>query len=86
MQPSGLAFEGVQRPRCVFTDNDEDVRTLEQHRPDARSISIQRVGVQTSTLLGSLCKPSGRCLIFQNTPEFRSNAETILVKTVRTFS
>jgi hypothetical protein len=55
----------------------------EQHRPVARSISIQHgVGFQKSTLLGSLCKPfelrgntSGRSPAFQNIPVFRSNAE-----------
>jgi hypothetical protein len=67
-------------PQCP-TDNDEDVRTSEQHRPDASSIRIQHgVGFQKSTLLRSLCKPSegrgntsGRCLAFQNIPVFRSN-------------
>jgi hypothetical protein len=39
-------------PQCL-TDNDEDVRTSEQHRPDARSIMVQhRVGFQKSTLFG----------------------------------
>jgi hypothetical protein len=41
--------------------------------------------------LGSLCKPSGRrgnmsgrCPVVQNIPEFCSNVEMILAKTVRT--
>jgi hypothetical protein len=39
-------------PQCP-ADNDEDVWTLEQHRPNARSISIQQgVGFQKSTLFG----------------------------------
>jgi hypothetical protein len=39
-------------PQCP-TDNDEDVRTSEQHHPDARSISIQQgVGFQKSTQFG----------------------------------
>jgi hypothetical protein len=39
-------------PQCP-ADNDEDVRTSDQHRPDARSISIQQgVGFQKSTLFG----------------------------------
>jgi len=52
-------------------------------RPDARSISIQHgVEFQKLTLLGSLCKPSGRrgntsgrCPAFQNIPVFHSNVE-----------
>jgi len=39
-------------PQCL-TDNDEDVGTLEQHRPDARSIIVQHgVEFQKSTLFG----------------------------------
>jgi hypothetical protein len=39
-------------PQCL-ADNDEDVRMSEQHRPDARSISIQPgVGYLKSTLSG----------------------------------
>jgi hypothetical protein len=39
--------------QCLI-DNDEDVRTLEQHRPDARSIMVQHgVGFQKSTLFGN---------------------------------
>jgi hypothetical protein len=60
----------------------EDVWMTEQHRPDARLISIQQgVGFQKSTLLGSLCKSSvrrgnmsGHCLAFQNISVFSSNA------------
>jgi hypothetical protein len=40
VQPSGRAFEGVRTPRSVLQINIEDVRTSEQHRPDARSINI----------------------------------------------
>jgi hypothetical protein len=37
----------------VSTDNDENVRTSEQHRPNARSIIVQHgVGFQKSTLFG----------------------------------
>jgi len=69
-------------PQCP-ADYVEDVWTIEQHRPDARSISIQhRVGFQKSTLLGSLCKPSERCgntsrhcPAFQNILVFNSNRE-----------
>jgi hypothetical protein len=51
VQPSGQAFEGVLTPRSVLQINIEDVRTSEQHRPDARSISIQQgVCFQKSTL------------------------------------
>jgi hypothetical protein len=39
-------------PQCI-ADNDEDFRTSEQHRPDARSINIQQgVGFQKSTMFG----------------------------------
>jgi len=109
VQPSGLAFESVWTPRNVLQINIEDVRTLEQHRPDAQSISIQQgVCSQKSTLFGkflqsvqttrqhvrtmsNLCRPSGRLdntseryPVIQITPEFRSNAKRIFVKTVRT--
>jgi hypothetical protein len=51
VQPSRRAFEGVRTPRSVSQINIEDVRTSEQHRPDARSISIQQgVWFQKSTL------------------------------------
>jgi len=53
VQPSGRAFEGVRTSCSVSQINVEDVRTSEQHRPDARSISIQQgVGFQKSTLFG----------------------------------
>jgi hypothetical protein len=42
MQPSARAFEGVRTPRSVLQINIEDVRTSEQHHPNARSISIQQ--------------------------------------------
>jgi adenine-specific DNA methylase len=82
VQPSGRAFEGVRTPLNVQEFYDEVVRMTEQHRPDARSISIQQgVGFQKSTLLGSLYKPSGqhsntsgRYPAFQNIPVFSSNA------------
>jgi hypothetical protein len=82
VQPSGLAFEGIGTPLSVQQLYVEDVWTTEQHRPDARSISIQQgVWFQKSTLLGSLYKPfrrrgntSGCCPAFQNIPVFSSNA------------
>jgi hypothetical protein len=53
VQPSGRAFEGVLTPRSVLQINIEDVQSSEQHRPDARSISIlQGVYFQKSTLFG----------------------------------
>jgi hypothetical protein len=53
VQPSRRAFEGVRTPRSVSQINIEDVRTSEQHYPDARSISIQQgVYFQKSTLFG----------------------------------
>jgi hypothetical protein len=42
VQPSGRAVEGIRMPRSVLQINIEDVRTSEQHIPDARSISIQQ--------------------------------------------
>jgi hypothetical protein len=51
VQPSGRAFEGVWTPSSVLQINIENVWTSEQHRPDARSISIQQgLGFQKSTL------------------------------------
>jgi hypothetical protein len=53
VQPSGRAFEGIRTPRSFLQINIEDVWTSEQHRPNARSISIQQgVGFQKSTLFG----------------------------------
>lgn len=53
VQPFGRAFEDVWIPRSVLQINIEDVRTSEQHRPDARSISIQQgICFQKSTLFG----------------------------------
>jgi hypothetical protein len=57
-------------------------RVLRWRRPDSRSINIQQgVGFQKSTLLGSICKLSGRrgntygrYPSFQNIPIFSSNA------------
>jgi hypothetical protein len=44
---------GVRTPRSVLQIKIEDVRKFEQHRPDARSISIQEgVCFQKSTLFG----------------------------------
>jgi len=52
-QPSGQAVEVVWTPRSVLQINVEDVRTTEQHRLDARSISIQQgVVFQKLTLFG----------------------------------
>jgi hypothetical protein len=42
VQTSERAFEGIRMPRSVLQINFEDVRTSEQHRPDARSIGIQQ--------------------------------------------
>jgi hypothetical protein len=53
VQPSEQAFKGVRTPHSVLQINIEDVWTSEQHRLDARSISIQHgVGFQKSTLFG----------------------------------
>jgi hypothetical protein len=75
-------LKGPEAPQCP-ADYVEDVRTTEQHRPEARSINIQHeVGFKKSTLLGSFYKPSGRrgntsgrYPAFQNIPVFHSNAE-----------
>jgi hypothetical protein len=42
VQPSIRAFECFRTPRSVLQINIEDVRTSEQHRLEARSISIQQ--------------------------------------------
>jgi hypothetical protein len=54
VQPSERAFfEGIRTPHNVLQIKIEDVQTLEQHRPDARSINIQqRVCFQKLTLFG----------------------------------
>jgi hypothetical protein len=45
-------LKASELPQCLI-DNDKDVRTSEQHRPDARSIIVQHeVGFQKSTLIG----------------------------------
>jgi hypothetical protein len=45
-------WKRLDAPQCP-ADNDEDARMSEQHRPDARSISIQQgVGFKKSTLFG----------------------------------
>jgi hypothetical protein len=52
VQPSEWAFEDFRTHQCL-ADYVEDVRTTEQHPPDARSIIIQHgVGFQKSSLLG----------------------------------
>jgi hypothetical protein len=90
VQPSGRAFESVWAPCNVLQINIEDVRTSKQHRPDARSISIQqRVCFQKSTLFGKSLQAvwtTWQRPVVQNIPEFRSYAEGILAKTVRTLS
>jgi hypothetical protein len=53
VQQSGWAFEGVRMPRSVLQINIEDVRALEHHSPDARSISIQQgICFQKLTMFG----------------------------------
>jgi hypothetical protein len=42
VQQSRRAFECFRTPRSVLQINIEDVRMSEQHRPNARSISIQQ--------------------------------------------
>jgi hypothetical protein len=92
MQPSGRAFEGVQTPRSVLQ--------ITMKTSGRQSITVWMLGqslinieldFRSQHYLGSLCKPSGRrgntsgrCPVFQNTSEFRSNAERILAKIVRT--
>jgi hypothetical protein len=64
-------------PQCP-ADNDEDVRMLGQ------SVFNNELDFRSQHCLGSLCKPSGWCPVFQNIPEFHSNTERILAKTVWT--
>jgi hypothetical protein len=53
MQPSRRAFEGIRTPCSVLQINIEDIRTSEQHPPDAQSISIQQgVCFHKSALFG----------------------------------
>jgi hypothetical protein len=92
VQPSGRAFEGVRTLLSVqqitmklFGCQSNTVRTLGQ------SVFNKEFDFRIRHCLGSLCKPSRRrgntserCPIVQNIPEFLSNAERILAKTVRT--
>jgi hypothetical protein len=71
-------------PQCL-ANWVEDVRTSEQHRPDARSSFSNfytELDFRSRHCLGRFCKSSGRhgntsecCPAFQNIPVFRSNAE-----------
>jgi hypothetical protein len=92
VQPFGPAFEGVRMLLSVQKITmkmsglqSNTVRTLGQ------SVFNKELDLRSQHCLGSLCKPSGRrgntsrqCPVFQNIPEFHSNAERILAKTVRT--
>jgi hypothetical protein len=92
VQPSGRAFEGVwtllsvqQITMKTSGRQSNTVWTLGQ------LVFNKEFDFRSRHCLGSLCKSSGRrgntsrrCPAFQNIPEFRSNAERILVKTVRT--
>jgi hypothetical protein len=78
VQPSGC-------PAVFRSFSVEDVRTLEQHRPDERSSFsnfYMELDFSSRHCLGSFDKTSGRrgntsgcCPAFQNIPDFRSNAE-----------
>jgi len=71
-------------PQCL-ADWVEDVRTLEQHRPDDRSSFSKfhtKLDFRSRHCLGSFCKTSerrgntsGHCPAFQNIPMFHSNTE-----------
>jgi hypothetical protein len=73
------------RPSVSRSFNVEDVRTSEQHRPDAWSSFSNfytELDFSSRHCLGSFCKTSGRCgntsgpcLAFQNILDFRSNVE-----------
>jgi hypothetical protein len=92
VQPSGRAFEGVRTPLSVqqitmktSRHQSNTVRMLGQ------SVFNKELDFRSQHCLGSLYKPSGRrgntsgqCPVFQNIPEFRSNTERILAKTVQT--
>jgi hypothetical protein len=92
VQPSGRAFEGVRTPLSVQQitmkmsgRQSNAVRTLGQ------LVFNKELGFRSRHCLGNLCKPSGRCgntsgrcPVFQNIPEFCSNVERTLVKTVWT--
>jgi hypothetical protein len=85
VQPSGRAFEGVRMPRIIFQ--------IMMKTSGRQSITIWMLGqslfnmvldFRSRNCLESLCKSSGRrgntfgrCPVFQNIPEFHSNAERI---------
>jgi hypothetical protein len=92
VQSSGRAFEGVRTPLSVqqitmktFGRQSNTVQTIGQ------SVFNKELDFRSRHCLGSLCKPSGRrgntsgrCPVFQNIPEFCSNEERILAKTIQT--
>jgi len=94
MQSFGRAFEGIWTPLSVQQitmktsgRQTNTVRTLGQ------SVFNKKLYFRSRHCLGSLCKQSGRLgntsgryPVIQNIPEFRSNAERILTKTVRMLS
>jgi len=64
-------------PKCL-TDWVEDVRTLEQRCPDARSSFSNfytKLDFSSRHCLGSFCKMSEHCPAVQNILDFRSNVE-----------
>jgi hypothetical protein len=92
VQPSRKAFEGVRMPLSV----QQIMMKTSGHQSNTvwtlgQSVFNKELDFKIQHCLGSLCKPSGRhgntsgrCPVFQNIPDFRSNAERILVKIVRT--
>jgi hypothetical protein len=94
VQPSGRAFEGIRTLLSVQQitmkpsgRQSNTVRTLGQ------PVFNKEFDFRSRHCLGSLCKPfgrrgstSGQCPVVQNIPEFRSNVERILAKTIRTLS
>jgi hypothetical protein len=86
MQPSGRGFEGV---RTLLSVQQITMKTS-RHQSNTvwtpgQSVFNKELDFRSRHYLGSLCKPSGRHAntsgrypVFQNIPEFHSNAERIL--------
>jgi hypothetical protein len=92
VQLSGRAFKGVRTPSSVLQIT---MKTSGRQSNTVRVLGESwfntELDFRSRHSLGSLCKPSGRrgntsrrCPVFQNIPEFRSNAERILAKIVWT--
>jgi hypothetical protein len=84
---SDVPLKASRRPSVARSFSVEDVRTSEQHCPDARS-SFSNFYTEldfSRHYLGSFCKTSGRYLAFQNISGFLFRTQKgVTVKTIQT--